>query len=98
MERFFSLAHLNAKESTRMVFINANWRDFQQILARDEHPANSIMIDDYLHIIKNNGWQRVHIMQAPLTSERFTGNVVSAMQKKKIIGVTSRYVIISKKK
>jgi hypothetical protein len=34
----------------------------------------------------------------PEASERFKANVVSAMQKKKIIGVTSRYVIISKKK
>jgi len=37
-------------------------------------------------------------MQAPLSSERFNAGVVAAMQKKKIIGVTSRYVIMSKKK
>ncbi|MBC8420888.1 MAG: hypothetical protein H8E10_20095 [Desulfobacterales bacterium] len=45
--------------------------------------------------------------QAPLSSERFQANVVSAMQKKGILGVTSlgeydicssRYVIMSKKK
>ncbi len=29
--------------------------------------GNSIMIDDYLHIIKKSGWQRTHIMQAPLS-------------------------------
>ncbi len=55
------------------------------------------MIDDYLHLIKKSGWQRTHIMQAPLSSERFNAGVVAAMQKKKISGVTSRYVIISKK-
>ena len=65
-------------------------RDFQGIPARDENSANSIMSDDYFHIIKKRGWQRVHMMQAPLSSERFTGNAVSAMQKKKSIGVTSR--------
>ncbi len=68
--------------------------------------GNSIMIDDYLHIMKKSGWQRTHIMQAPLSlrgvgepeaSERFNAGVVSAMQKKKILGVTSRYVIISEK-
>ncbi len=48
--------------------------------------------------LNQNGWQETHIFQAPLSSERFKANVVSAMQKKKIIGVTSRYVIISKKK
>jgi len=43
-----------------------------------------------------SGWRRTHIIQAPLSSERFDAGVVSAMQKKKILGVTSRYVIISK--
>jgi len=37
-------------------------------------------------------------MQAPLSSERFNAGIVSAMQKKKILGVTSRYIIISEKK
>ena len=98
LERFFVLAHQNAKKTTRMAFINADWRDFQSTPARNEMTGNSIMIDDYLHIIKKSGWQRTHIMQAPLSSERFNAGVVAAMQKKKIIGVTSRYVIISKKK
>jgi len=55
-------------------------------------------------VAEKHGWP---IFQAPLSSERFKANVVSAMQKRKIIGVTSlggydicssRYVIISKKK
>jgi len=98
LESFFALAHQNAKKSTLMAFVNADWRDFQGTPARNEISDNSIMIDDYLHIIKNSGWQRSHIMQAPLSSERFKANVVSAMQKKRILGVTSRYAIISKKK
>ncbi len=98
LERFFVLAHQNAKKSTQMAFVNADWRDFQSTPARNEMTGNSIMIDDYLHIIKKSGWQRTHIMQAPLSSERFNAGVVAAMQKKKIIGVTSRYVIISSKK
>ena len=97
LESFFALAHLNAKKSTQMAFINADWRDFQGIAAREELRSNSIMIDDYLNIINKSGWEHTHIFQAPLSSERFNANVVSAMQKKKIIGVTSRYVIISKK-
>jgi len=98
LERFFVLAHQNAKKSAQMAFVNADWRDFQSTPARNEMTDNSIMIDDYLHIIKKSGWQRTHIMQAPLSSERFNAGVVAAMQKKKIIGVTSRYVIISSKK
>ena len=98
LESFFALAHLNAKKKTQMAFINADWRDFQSTPAREELRGNSIMIDDYLHILNKSGWEHTHIFQAPLSSERFKANVVSAMQKKKIIGVTSRYVIMSKKK
>ena len=29
LESFFSLAHLNAKKTTKVAFINADWRDFQ---------------------------------------------------------------------
>ena len=73
-------------------------RDFQSTPAREELRGNSILIDDYLNILNNSGWEHTHILFAPLSSERFQANVVSAMQKKRIIGVTSRYVIISKKK
>jgi hypothetical protein len=30
-------------------------------------------------------------------TERFQANVVAAMQKKKILGITSRYVVVAKK-
>ena len=98
LENFFALAHLNAKKSTQMAFINADWRDFQNTPAKNETRVNSILIDDYLRIINKSGWEHTHIIQAPLSSERFQANVVSAMQKKGILGVTSRYVIMSKKK
>ena len=38
-----------------------------------------------------------HMVQAPMSSERFNAGIVSAMQKKKILGVKSRYVIVAKK-
>ena len=98
LESFFALAHQNAKKSTRIAFVNADWRDFQNTPADNEIRVNSILINDYLRILNQSGWQETHIFQAPLSSERFKANVVSAMQKKRIIGVTSRYIIISKKK
>ncbi len=98
LQSFFSLAHLNAKNSTQMAFINADWRDFQNTPAKNEIRVNSILINDYLRILNQSGWQEIHILLAPLSSERFKANVVSAMQKKKILGVTSRYVIIARKK
>jgi DNA modification methylase len=97
LKSFFALAHQNAKETTQMAFINADWRDFQGTPARNETATNAIMIDDYLDIIKKSGWQRTHILQAPLTSERFNAAAVSAMQKKRIIGVISRYVIMARR-
>ena len=51
-------------------------------------------VDSY---INRSGWEHTHIIQAPLSSERFKANVVSAMQKKRILGVTSRYVIVAPK-
>ena len=94
---FFALAHLNAKKNTQIALINADWRDFQNTPAKNETRENSILISDYHRILNQSGWQETHIIQAPLSSERFKANVVSAMQKKKILGVTSRYIIISKK-
>jgi hypothetical protein len=94
--RFFKLAHENSKKGTALAFINADWRDFQSTPAMDERRKNSIMIDDYLNALGKRGWEATHIIQAPMSSERFQANVVAAMQEKKILGVTSRYVIIAK--
>lgn len=84
------------KKTTKLAFINADWRDFQNKPAVDEIPDDAILIDDYLRILKKTGWQRTHIIQARMSSERFSAVVVSAMQKKRILGVTSRYVIVLK--
>ena len=87
---------LNAsKKGKRLAMINADWRDFQNTPAIDETGEHSILIDEYLTRIRNAGWKVTHIIQAPMSSERFQANVVAAMQKKKILGVTSRYVIVA---
>lgn len=80
-----------------MAFLNADWRDFQNTAASDETRVNSILINDYLRTLNQSGWQETHIIQAPMSSQRFEANVVAAMQKRKILGVTSRYVIIAKR-
>ena len=93
-ERILTFLKRNSKKSTRLAFINADWRDFQNKPATDENPENAILIDDYLKILNKSGWVRSHIIQSPMSSERFDAVVVSAMQKKRILGVTSRYVMI----
>ena len=98
IEDFFALARQNSKKSTRMAFVNADWRDFQGTPALNETRDNSILVNDYIRILGQSGWEETHIFQAPLSSERFNPGAVSAMQKKRIIGVTSRYVIVARNK
>ncbi|MDZ4209733.1 MAG: transcriptional regulator, partial [Candidatus Curtissbacteria bacterium] len=78
--------------------INADWRDFQSKPADEESAQGAIMIDSYLRILNKTGWQHTHIIQAPMSAQRFIAVVVAAMQKKRILGVTSRYVIILKQR
>ena len=78
-------------------FINADWRNFQHRPAAEETDEGSILIDDYLEILQRTGWRCTHIIQAPLSTQRFSAGMVSAMQKQRILGVTSRYVIILKR-
>jgi hypothetical protein len=94
LEAFFVLLKRNVKKTTRLAFINADWRDFQNKPAIEEKYKGGILIDDYLDILKRTGWYNTHIIQAPMSTQRFSSGVVSAMQKKGILGVISRYVIV----
>ena len=94
LERFFHFLKKISKKKTRHAFINSDWRDFQNCPAGKEEPDQAILVVDYHEILKRTGWELTHIIQAPLSSERFNAGVVAAMQKKKILGVVSRYVMI----
>jgi len=94
LEAFLALLKRNVKKTTRLAFINADWRDFQNTSAAEEKYKGGILIDDYLDILKKTGWYHTHIIQAPMSTQRFSAGVVSAMQKRSILGVTSRYVIV----
>ena len=97
LERFFRLASEQSKKDTSLAMINADWRDFQNTPAKEEIRKNSILMNDYLDAMHKSGWEEIQIMWAPMSSERFHAGVVAAMQKKKILGVTNRYVIVAKK-
>ena len=96
LEAFFTLLKRKVKKTTILAFINADWRNFQSRQAIEETGKRAIMVDDYLNILKKTGWHRSHIIQAPMSAQRFTAVVVSAMHKKRILGTTGRYVIILK--
>ena len=96
LEKFFIFLKKVSKKNTRLAFINSDWRDFQNCPADKEKTGQGILVVNYYEIFKQTGWTLTHIIQAPLSSERFNAGVVSAMQKKKILGVISRYVMILK--
>jgi septum formation topological specificity factor MinE len=93
--RFGSWVHRGpGGAKARLAFINADWRDFQNTPAMAETHKGGILINDYLEILNKTGWYHTHIIQAPMSSQRFSAGVVSAMQKRNILGVISRYVIV----
>jgi len=94
LEKFFLFLKKISKKNTRLAFINSDWRDFQNCPADKEESGRNILVVDYYEILKRTGWTLTHIIQAPLSSERFNAGVVTAMQNKKILGVVSRYVMI----
>jgi len=49
--RFFAYMKRQAKKTTRLAFIIADWRDFQKKPAVDENPENAILLTDYIEVI-----------------------------------------------
>ena len=98
LDNFFRFLKKTTKKTTRLALINSDWRDFQSCPALEEETQNAILLTDYYKILEPAGWELTHIIQAPLSSERFNAIAVTAMQKKKIIGVTSRYILLLKQK
>jgi hypothetical protein len=95
---FFSLLKKNSKPSTRIAFLNADFRDFQGIPAFEEDPENAILILEYAKLLEQCGWKITHLIDCPLSTERFTGNMVSLMQNKRTLGIIRRTLIIGKLK
>ena len=97
-QEFFPLAKEHSKSSARIAFLNADWRDFQGVSALEEDPGQSIRIDDYIDLLKRSGWEITHIIDCPMSTQRFRANIVSQMQKNRTLGVVRRSLIIGKKK
>lgn len=92
---FFLLARQNVKKTTRIAFLNADWRDFQSTPALKENTENSITIFDYHKMLSETGWNVTHRIECPLSSERMTGNEVLKMQEKRILGTVGRSLIVA---
>jgi len=65
LEIFFLLAHKKSKKTTRMAFLNADWRDFESTPALKETLDNSITIFDYHRVLSKTGWKVTHRIECP---------------------------------
>ncbi len=97
LKGFFLLAHEQSKETTRMAFLNADWRDFQSTPASKEKPDRSITIFDYHRLLSETGWDTTHRIECPLSTERLTGNEVQKMQDRRILGTVGRTLLIAQR-
>ena len=68
------------------------------VSALEEDPGQSIRIDAYIDLLKDSGWEITHIIDCPMSTQRFHALMVSQMQKNRILGVVRRSLIIGKKK
>jgi len=93
---FFSLAKEHSKPSARIAFLNADWRAFQGVSALKEDAGQSVRIDDYIELLKSSGWEITHIIDCPMSTQRFQANIVSQMQKNRTLGVVRRSLIMAK--
>ncbi len=94
---FFTLLAERSKKDTRLAFLIADWRDFQGKSALEEDPDQAILLHDYTDLLRS-AWQITHYVDAPLSSERFTGSMVAAMQERGALGTTSRWLIIARRR
>jgi hypothetical protein len=84
---FFCLMRDHSKPSTRIAFLNADFRDFKGIPAFDEDPENAILLLEYAKLLELCGWKITHLIDCPMSTERFSGNMVSKMQDKRTLGI-----------
>ena len=64
---FFPLAKENSKIRAHIGFLNADWKGFQGIAARQEDPSQSIFLSDYIDLLKGAGWEITHIIDCPMS-------------------------------
>jgi hypothetical protein len=86
------------RKDGQAIFKGKYFRDFQGTNALKEPSKNAILMLDYMKLLEESGWEITHLIDCPLSSERFTGNMVSHMQKKRILGVVRRTLIMGRLK
>ncbi len=60
----------------------------------EEDPDESILLFDYGDIMRGAGWKVTHLIDCPLSTERFRPHMVRNMQKNNTLGVVRRSLIV----
>ena len=97
-KELFPLFRESTKAHARIAFLNADWRDFQGQAAMEEDPDQSILLLDYMDIMRRSGWKITHIIDCPLSTQRFLPIMVDRMQRNRTLGVVRRSLLIGRKK
>jgi len=97
-KEFFPLLRDHSKRNARLAFLNAEWREFQGISAMEEDPSQGIFLLDYGELLRRSGWEITHIIDCPMSTQRFQANIVAQMQKNRTLGIVRRSLIIARKK
>ena len=95
---FFDLAYKNSKESTRLAFLIAEWRDFESTPALEEKQGEALFLYDYYKLLEETNWIVTHNIQCPMSNARLSSGVMAAMQKSRILGTVERTLIMARKK
>ena len=93
-KELFPLMREHTKTGGRIAFLVGDWRDFQGISAMEEDPDESILLFDYGDIMRAAGWKVTHLIDSPLSTERFRPHMVRNMQKNNTLGVVRRSLIV----
>ena len=52
----------------------------------------------YIDLVKDSGWEITHVVDCPVSTQRFLPNMVIRMEKNRTLGVVQRSLIIGRKK
>lgn len=85
-----------SKKGAFIAFLNADWYDFQGVSTMDEDPSLSIRQSQYEALLEQAGWTIYRVIDCPMSSERFSGSMVTAMQDKNEMGTTRRHLTIGR--
>jgi DNA-binding XRE family transcriptional regulator len=70
---------------------NANFGEINNLLSQGRDI-------DYIDLLKRAGWEITHIIDCPMSTQRFQANIVTQMQKNRTLGIVRRSLIIVRKK